>query len=296
MKEKRIKNKVLNRLINKSISHQLPVHKEKCMHPASPSQGAPGAQRPQHQQGAQPAPSEPLNISEKGGPKDGKPQQSDRRLYCQLLVFTNASSTLISKLQNELQKNSLNAVIYSDVNDPKGIGLLVMTENPDTFASTLRKILNAEDLSALKLCPEFTMLGRTYALGYEPDLEDWLLKRSLRIALNPETPWAIWYPLRRRPEFELLSKEEQRPILMEHGTIGRQYGEAGFASDIRLACHGIDTHDNEFVLGLIGKELYPLSRLVQDMRKTRQTAKYIQSLGPFFVGRVLWQSPSKEVT
>lgn len=255
------------------------------MQPANPSA------RPQ--QGTPQTPSEPLNISEKGGPKDGKPQQSDRRLYCQLLVFTKATPLVISKLQDALQKNSLNAAIYSDVNDPKGIGLLVMTENPDTFASALRKILNAEDLSSLKLRPEFTMLGRTYALGYEPDLEDWLLKRTVRIALNPETPWAVWYPLRRKPEFELLSKEEQRPILIEHGTIGRQYGEAGFASDIRLACHGIDTHDNEFVLGLIGKELYPLSRLVQEMRKTQQTAKYIQSLGPFFVGRVLWQSPLK---
>ncbi len=239
------------------------------------------------------APTEPFDISEKGGPKDGKPQVSDKRLYCQLLVFTGANPLAISKLQDSLQKNSLDSVIYADVNDPKGIGLLVMTENPDTFVSALRKILNAEDFSALKLRPEFTMLGRTYALGFEQDLEDWLLKRSKRIALEPGTPWAVWYPLRRRPEFELLSKEEQRPILMEHGAIGRKYGESGFASDIRLASHGIDQRDNEFVIGLVGKELYPLSRLVQDMRKSQQTAKYIQSLGPFFVGKTLWQSPFK---
>ena len=73
--------------------------------------------------------------------------------------------------------------------------------------------------------------------------------------------------------------------------MGRAYAEAGYANDIRLACFGLDQHDNEFMIGLVGAELYPLSRLVQDMRKTQQTAKYIDSLGPFFVGQVCWQSP-----
>jgi hypothetical protein len=27
------------------------------------------------------------------------------------------------------------------------------------------------------------------------------------------------------------------------------------------------------------------------MRKTTQTAQYLQTLGPFFVGHALWQSP-----
>jgi chlorite dismutase len=74
---------------------------------------------------------------------------------------------------------------------------------------------------------------------------------------------------------------------MEHATIGMAWGQADLAHDIRLACHGLDPHDNEFLLGLVGKELYPLSRLVQDMRKTQQTSRYIQQMGPFFVGRVL---------
>ena len=135
------------------------------------------------------------------------------------------------------------------------------------------------------------MIGRTYSTGREADLEDWLLVKPKRNALNPEWPWAIWYPLRRKPEFELLPKSEQGKILGEHALIGRNYGQAGYAADIRLACYGLDKNDNEFVLGLLGSELYPLSRLVQDMRKTQQTAKYIQSLGPFFVGKVYWQSP-----
>ena len=34
----------------------------------------------------------------------------------------------------------------------------------------------------------------------------------------------------------------------------------------------------------------PLSAVVQAMRKTQQTALYLEHLGPFFVGRALWQS------
>jgi hypothetical protein len=30
---------------------------------------------------------------------------------------------------------------------------------------------------------------------------------------------------------------------------------------------------------------------VQAMRKTTQTSQYLQTLGPFFVGHALWQSP-----
>ncbi len=78
---------------------------------------------------------------------------------------------------------------------------------------------------------------------------------------------------------------------MEHGTVGRGYGALGLAVDIRLECHGLDRDDNEFVIGLIGPELYTLSKLVKDMRPTVQTSEYIQAMGPFFVGRVLYQAP-----
>ena len=60
--------------------------------------------------------------------------------------------------------------------------------------------------------------------------------------------------------------------------------------DIRLDCRGLDKMDNDFVIGLIGKELFPLSAMVQAMRKTRQTSEFLENLGPFFIGRVLWQS------
>ena len=103
-------------------------------------------------------------------------------------------------------------------------------------------------------------------------------------------PWAIWYPLRRRGTFESLSPQDQRTILMEHGGIGHAYGRAGYATDIRLACHGLDKNDNDFVIGLLGPELYPLSSIVERMRQTKQTSMHIEHMGPFFAGKAVWQT------
>ena len=108
--------------------------------------------------------------------------------------------------------------------------------------------------------------------------------------LNPLWKWGVWYPLRRSGKFAQLPDQEQRVILAEHGAVGMSFGAGDYAHDVRLACHGLDKEDNDFVVGLIGKDLYPLSAIVQVMRKTQQTALYLEKLGPFFVGRVVWQS------
>ena len=230
-----------------------------------------------------------LVIHEIGAPtKDGEAQVSSRRLFIQLHAFTRCSQP--QTLIEPLSASGLEVVLYHELNDPAGIGVLFIAENPDGLVTETRDILASGPFVGLRRKPEFTMIGRTYATGREPDLEDWLQVKPRRNALNPELPWAIWYPLRRKPEFYLLPKLDQGKILGEHGMIGRAYAQAGYANDIRLACFGLDVNDNEFVIGLVGEELYPLSRLIQDMRKTQQTAKYIESLGPFFVGKVCWQS------
>ena len=81
-------------------------------------------------------------------------------------------------------------------------------------------------------------------------------------------------------------------ILREHGKIGHTFGDAGLAHDIRLACFGMDQHDNDFVIGLIGKQLYPLSACIQAMRRTQQTSHHMQEMGPFFIGKAIWQKIS----
>jgi chlorite dismutase len=181
--------------------------------------------------------------------------------------------------------------LYKELGDPEGVGLLLFAEDPDLLAGPAREILARGPFAELAFKPEFAMIGRTYASGYEENLEDHLIHRPRRLALDPAAPWAVWYPLRRKGEFSRLPEEDQRRILGEHSAIGRSYGMGGHAADIRLACHGLDKNDNDFVIGLVGAELFPLSRLVQDMRKTEQTACYMRSMGPFFVGKAYWQSP-----
>ncbi len=231
------------------------------------------------------------DVREKGAPgKDGTPQTSDKRLYFQLSVFTGCLD--LDAVEKAVKASGFEAVLYEDFHDARGFALLLMHENPDFFVREARAFLQKQPFSSLTYLRDMTMAGRSYSLGRELDLEDWLLQKPRRTALNPAWPWAIWYPLRRKPEFELLSKEEQGKILYEHAKIGMSYGRADLAHDIRLACYGIDRDDNEFLIGLIGRELFPLSHVVEEMRKTQQTARYIESLGPFFTGRVRWQSPA----
>ena len=230
---------------------------------------------------------EPIDLREKGGVRNGVQQTSDQRLFMQLLAFGNADDT--AKLSAALRDSGMEAVLYEDVNDPRGIGLLTWSADPDFFVSTLRPFLNRPPFRSLELKPAYTMMGRTYSIGHEPNLEDWLLHRSRKTVTNSESPWCVWYPLHRKGEFNSLTPEEQMNILREHGTIGHAFGSAGFASDVRLACFGIDANDNDFVIGLIGKELFPLSACVQAMRRTKQTSHYMQQMGPFFIGKAILQ-------
>jgi hypothetical protein len=228
-----------------------------------------------------------LDIREKGGPRHGQPQVSDKRLFMQLQAFTGVHDA--QPLIDALDHSGLEGVLYADVNDPLGVALLTWSDDPEHFISTVRLFLNRDPFALLQLKPEYAMLGRTYSIGHEPDLEDWLFNKPRRNATAADSKWAVWYPLRRKGEFATLAAEEQTPILREHGKIGHMFGEAGYAHDVRLACFGLDKNDNDFIIGLIGKELYPLSACIQAMRRTRQTSRYMDQMGPFFVGRAIWQ-------
>jgi hypothetical protein len=231
---------------------------------------------------------EPPDLSERGGPKGGQPQRSNERLFMQLLAFTDCRD--VHEVASYLEQAGVAGVVYEDVNDPRGIAVLTLAEAPATFVDRVRPLLNTGPFAALALKPQYTMLGRTYSLGYEPDLHEVLIERPRRTVLNRTWPWAIWYPLRRSGRFAQLPADEQRTILAEHGAIGIAFGAADYVHDVRLACYGLDRDDNDFVLGLIGKELFPLSAVIQAMRKTQQTSLYLDRLGPFFVGRAVWQS------
>lgn len=227
-----------------------------------------------------------IDLSEKGRTSDGSAITLDRRLFMQFMAFRHGSrEKLIERLKNE----QLQAVVYQDVNDCSGFGLMAFCEDPAYLVDRVQPAIQDSAQSGLEQKHEFTMLGRTYSIGYENDLEEVLLNRSGRRVCDSETPWAVFYPVRRSGRFERESREEQRKMLMEHGGIGHAFGRAGFATDIRLAGHGLNKDDNDFIVGLLGKELFPLSALVQRMRRTRQTSEFIESMGPFFIGKAIYQ-------
>jgi chlorite dismutase len=233
-----------------------------------------------------------IDVREKGAEKDGQPQVMDRRLFMQFLAFRSTGASpaqAVRDLAGALGEKRIAAVVYEDVNDARGIGLLTWAEDPAHFVTAVRPVL-ADAKQALAQNHELTMFGRTYSTGYEHDLPFWLIDRPKQTVLNEAHPWSVWYPLRRSGAFAKLEPREQGAILREHGTIGRAYGAKDLAHDVRLACYGLDKNDNDFVIGLIGKDLHPLSHIVQAMRKTRQTSEFIEKLGPFFVGHVAWRS------
>ncbi|MEM9419908.1 MAG: chlorite dismutase family protein [Planctomycetota bacterium] len=233
-----------------------------------------------------PAPPPAPDLREHGGGG----QTSDTRMFMQLLAFTGCRDTA-GVIEDVKQNAKTGAVVYEDLNDPFGLAVLTFSTEPSDFVEHTRALVQNGPLAELTLRPQYTMFGRSYSLGYERDLEDTLVGRPKRHALDPKMPWAVWYSLRRSGAFTRLPDDEQKTILKEHGTIGFSFGGAGVASDIRLACHGLDANDNDFVIGLMGPELTPLSQLVQTMRGTVQTSTYLEKLGPFFVGRAVYQSP-----
>ncbi|MEM9790625.1 MAG: chlorite dismutase family protein [Planctomycetota bacterium] len=227
--------------------------------------------------GGRPKPDAP-DLSEHGA----RGETSERRLFMRLIVVDGGVST--DAVAEALRKAGAEGCVYTDAHRPGGVGVLTIHEDPAALIERVDPALVGVIESA-RVRPEMTMLGRSYALGHEPDLNDTLIERPRRHAHLPDCPWAVWYPLRRSGAFARLDREEQMAILREHGTIGMAYGQNGLAHDIRLASHGLDPHDNDFTVGLVAPELATISKLVEAMRPTVQTSTYLERLGPFFVGR-----------
>jgi hypothetical protein len=232
-----------------------------------------------------------IDVNEYGGKKDGERQAMNRRLFMQLLVARAAPGDNADEIAAELGKllrlRKIPGVVYADTMDPRSIGLLTWSDDPAHFVRVVRPLFFTEPLADVELRPELAMIGRTYGQGHEPDLGFVLLERPVQNVMNEALGWHVWYPLRRTGDFARLEPADQGQILREHATLGMAYGQQDLAHDVRLACHGLDAGDNEFVIGLVGRDLHPLSHLVQAMRKTRQTSEFIAKMGPFFVGRAL---------
>jgi chlorite dismutase len=236
----------------------------------------------------------PVDVNEYGGKKDGERQKMNRRLFMQLLVFDvpkgKDASAIGLMLGGLLDERGIAGVVYADTMSPRGLGLLTWSEDPAHFVNAVRPLFTHGKLDDVDHRSDFAMIGRTYSTGHEPDLAYVLLQRPIDNVQKAEYAWHVWYPLRRTGAFAKLEGIDQSHILREHAALGMAYGQTELAHDIRLACHGLDAEDNEFVIGLVGSQLHPLSHLVQAMRKTRQTSEFIAKMGPFFVGYVLHRS------
>lgn len=197
-----------------------------------------------------------------------------------------ASGTWIHVLHELLTDAGLPHVLYDSVQNYRRVGLLVWSEDPSFFSVLLRPLLDKLSLTLITC-----MFGKTYSNGHEEDLPFALLQKPVKVAMAPESRFAIWYPLRRSGKFYLESPEDRCAMLLDHAVIGRSYGEQNLAHDVRLQATGLDESDNEFVIGIIGRELHPLSKVIEDMRRTRHTSEFMDSLGPFFVGCKRYQFP-----
>jgi hypothetical protein len=234
-----------------------------------------------------------VDVNEYGGKKEGVKQSINKRLFMQLLVFRvreGSADAAGADLLALMRARKVPGVVYADTMDPRSLALLSWGDDPAVFVKNVRPLFTEKPLAGVELRDDFGMIGRTYATGHEPELEWFLLKRPIENVTNEALRWHVWYPLRRKGAFAKLEPIDQSHILREHASLGIAYGQQELAHDVRLACHGIDANDNEFVIGLVGKDLHPLSHLVQAMRKTRQTSEFIEKMGPFFVGYVLGTS------
>ncbi len=235
-----------------------------------------------------------IDVNEYGGKKDGVRQALNQRLFMQLLVFDlpagGSLDAVTKELRAALEASRISSVVYADAMSPRGVGLLTWSQDPSDFVTRVRPLFGGRELSVVSFREGWAMIGRSYSTGHEPELAFVLLERPINNVQNTDYNWHIWYPLRRSGAFARLEGIEQSHILREHAALGMAYGQSELAHDIRLACHGLDPRDNEFVIGLVGKELHPLSHLVQAMRKTRQTSEFIAQMGPFFVGHVSFRT------
>ena len=126
-----------------------------------------------------------MDVDERGA----NGQRSSRRLFMQLQAFGGCADPKV--LVSALERSQIEAVLYADLHDARGVGVLTFAEDPGFFVTRLREVLGAEPFATLPAKPAFAMIGRSYASGYEQELDDWLLHRPRRTVLNPDWPWAV---------------------------------------------------------------------------------------------------------
>src|SRR5690606_8653873 len=99
------------------------------------------------------------------------PQRLDQRLFMQLIVVSalDRSKNLGISLGEEIHSRGVGVVVYEDVCDPLGYGILTYSTNPAVFTEKVRPAMRTESLGDYEVRHDLSMMGRTYSTGYEQD-------------------------------------------------------------------------------------------------------------------------------
>ena len=84
-----------------------------------------------------------------------------------------------------LAEDGVEGALYLDANDPQGIGVIAVAEDPGVLRDDAAHAVQPRAVRRFAHKREFDMLGRTYSIGYEPDLEDTLFHRRRAQAARP---------------------------------------------------------------------------------------------------------------
>lgn len=87
-----------------------------------------------------------------------------------------------------LTSAGLDAVLYKEVSDPTGVGLLVMSEDAETLTGDLHELFRNRPFSALVRKPDHARLGVTYAPADDGDSLQAMADRRRERLLNPAWP------------------------------------------------------------------------------------------------------------
>src|SRR5262245_37671125 len=101
-----------------------------------------------------------VDVRERGNDANGQPITLDRRLFMQLLAFScrpeHDPSAVVAELGHGLVRAGISAVVYEDVNHPRGLALLSFSESPEDFVTKVRPLLAGLTKDRLELRPELT--------------------------------------------------------------------------------------------------------------------------------------------
>src|ERR1700687_1020234 len=100
-----------------------------------------------------------VDVAERGA----NGQTSSRRLFMQLQAFGGCGDA--KALAGSLERSQIEAVLYADVHDSRGVGVLSFAEDPAFFVTRLREVVGAERIRCLGRGPSRSGRHRSRGLS-----------------------------------------------------------------------------------------------------------------------------------